>query len=79
MGYKLTDFTLVERLYPYRFGLFLLSLCFILFGGLLMPFGIFEEVFLPIANVVNLIAGMLVISNNKIQKRSLFTWPNGFR
>ena len=30
-----------------------------------MPFGLFEDVFLPIANVVNLIAGMLVISHNK--------------
>ncbi|PQB05588.1 hypothetical protein BST85_12285 [Aureitalea marina] len=30
-----------------------------------MPFGIFEDVFLPIANTLNLVAGLLLISDNK--------------
>lgn len=63
---------LLERLYPHRFGLFLLSLSFILFGGIFMPFGMFEDVFLPIANGVNLIAGMLVIMKNKRLFRFFF-------
>lgn len=55
----------LERIYPYRFGLFLLSLSFIIFGGLLIPFDFFEDVFLPIVNVINVIAGMVLIMRNK--------------
>ena len=65
MGDRIRNSALVERLYPHRFGLFLLSLLFILFGGLFMPDRVYEELFLPVVNVVNLVAGMLLIIRHK--------------
>ena len=65
MGDRIRNSAFIERLYPLRFGLFLLSLLFILFGGLLMPLGVFEKIFLPVANTVNLVAGMLLIARSK--------------
>lgn len=44
-------------LYPYRFQLFFFSLLIVLFGSLLMPRDLFEDYFLSLFLVVNLLAG----------------------
>ncbi len=53
------------NLYPHRFTLFLISLLFILFGTLLVPLDLFDTYVTPIFFVVNILAGILLISKKK--------------
>lgn len=55
----------IEYLYPYRFTIFLVSLLFILFGTLLVPLELFDVYVTPIFFIVNILAGMLLISKKK--------------
>lgn len=56
---------LISKLYPYRFEIFLLSQIAILFGSLIVPSIFFENVLLPILFLVNLSAGIILISEKK--------------
>ncbi len=56
---------MMKKLYPYRFELFLFSQIAILFGSLLVPGNFFEDVISPLLFLVNLIAGVLLISKKK--------------
>lgn len=51
-----------DRLYHIRFELFLSSQVFILFGSLIFPAVLFENVLEPILFLINLLAGVLLIS-----------------
>lgn len=55
----------IEYLYAYRFTLFLVSLLFILFGTLLVPFDLFDTYITPVFFIVNILAGILLISKKK--------------
>ncbi len=54
-----------EKLYPYRFELFLFSQIAILFGSLIVPGNFFEIIISPILFLVNLASGVLLISKKK--------------
>jgi len=58
-----------NAMYPHRFTIFLVSLIAILFGTLIIPSGIFESVFVPLFFIVNILAGILLISNKKNQRK----------
>ncbi|MEM9077272.1 MAG: ion channel [Bacteroidota bacterium] len=51
-----------KKLYPNRFELFLSSQVAILFGSLLVPPAVFETILEPILFLVNLLAGVVLIS-----------------
>jgi hypothetical protein len=54
-----------EKLYPYRFELFFISLLAILFGGIFFPLVIFDFILSPILYLINIFAGVILISKNK--------------
>lgn len=56
---------LLKNIYDHRFEIFLLSQILILFGSLVFPGKLYEEVILPIFFLFNLITGMLLISKKK--------------
>lgn len=56
---------IIQKLYPYRFELFFFSQLAILFGSLLMPTEIFESIFNPIFFLINLFAGIVLMSKLK--------------
>ena len=56
---------MLKKLYPYRFEIFLFSQIAILFGSLIVPSILFESVLSPILFLVNLIAGIILISEKK--------------
>ncbi len=56
---------MLEKLYPYRFELFLFSQIAILFGSLIVPGDFFETVVSPILFLINLVAGIVLISKKK--------------
>ena len=60
---------MLEKLYDSRFELFLSSQVAILFGSLIMPTALFETVLDPILFLINLLAGILLIS-----KRPRLMW-----
>lgn len=47
----------LNYVYPYRFQVFFISLLMVLFGSLLMPRDIYEDYFISVFLVINLIAG----------------------
>lgn len=55
----------VEYLYQYRFTIFLVSLFLILFGTLLVPFDLFDTYFTPVFFIINILAGILLISKKR--------------
>ena len=55
----------IEYLYSYRFGIFLSSLLFILFGTLFVPSKLFDVFVNPVFFIVNILAGILLIWNKK--------------
>lgn len=55
----------IKKLFNYRFEIYFLSLLCILFGSLLFPMQLFEEVILPLFFLLNLISGILLIYNRK--------------
>ena len=56
---------MLEKVYPYRFQIFLITLMGILFGGLLFPENIYENTLSPIIFLSNLSAGIILISKRK--------------
>lgn len=56
---------LIDKLYPYRFEIFLLSQIAILFGALIVPSILFESVLSPLLFLINLFAGIILISKRK--------------
>jgi len=60
-----------EKLYPYRFELFLLTQTAILFGSLAIPLQWFEITVLPVLHIVNVIAGLVLVHQKKILFRVL--------
>ncbi len=56
---------MLRQLYPYRFEIFFFSQIAILFGSLIVPSILFESVLSPILFLVNLIAGIILISKKK--------------
>lgn len=63
---------IIKQLFQYRFELYFFSLLCILFGSLLFPMNLYEEVMLPIFFLLNLISGTLLIYKRKLFVR-LFT------
>lgn len=60
-----------EKLYNNRFEIFLFSQIAILFGSLIVPSILFESILSPILFLVNLIAGIILISEKKKLTRFL--------
>lgn len=56
---------MLAKIYPYRFEIFFFSLIAILFGSLVVPNALFENILSPILFQINLIAGILLISRKK--------------
>ncbi|GAA4275737.1 ion channel [Aquimarina mytili] len=56
---------MTEKLYSYRFELFLFSQIAILFGSLIIPGDFFETIISPILFLINLVAGIVLISKKK--------------
>lgn len=54
-----------EKIYKYRFELFLFSQVAVLFGSLLVPHSIFDEFLDPILFLVNLLVGVVLLSNKR--------------
>jgi len=56
---------MLQKLYPYRFELFFFSQIAILFGSLVFPVVLFEEVLMPALFLFNIGAGIVLISQKK--------------
>jgi hypothetical protein len=56
---------MLERLYLHRFSLFFISQIVILFGSLLIPSGVFESLVLSIFFLINIVAGIVLVSKSK--------------
>lgn len=56
---------MLHKLYKNRFEIFFISQILILFGALVFPQVLFEEILSPILFQINVLAGMLLISKNK--------------
>jgi len=54
-----------EKLYKYRFEIFFLSILSILFGGTFFPEIFFDKVLTPILYLINIAAGVILISKNR--------------
>lgn len=54
-----------HKIYTYRFELFCVTQMIILFGSLVIPGTLFESTIAPIAFLLNLIAGVILISKRK--------------
>ena len=58
---------MLEKIYPYRFPFFLISLIATLFGALIFPGSLYENIISPIISLFSLIAGVVLISRkNKL-------------
>ncbi|MCZ6595592.1 MAG: ion channel [Bacteroidetes bacterium] len=60
---------MIEKLYPYRFELFLFSQLAILFGSLIIPGALFDSLILPLLFLSIIVTGIVFIS-----KRKFFFW-----
>lgn len=60
-----------EKLYPYRFELFLSTQLSVLFGSLVIPISWFENWIMPILLIFNLFYGVLLVSKKKMVSRFL--------
>ena len=56
---------MLERIYPYRFKIFLFTLVAILFGSLMFPGDLYEKHLSNLVFIANLLAGILLISKSK--------------
>jgi hypothetical protein len=56
---------MLSRLFPYRFEIFLTSLMTILFGSLLVPSSVFEDVLFPLLLLLNILSGIVLMSKKK--------------
>ncbi|NER12890.1 hypothetical protein GWK08_05525 [Leptobacterium flavescens] len=56
---------MIKKFYKNRFEIFFFSMLTILFGSLVVPIDFFEKVLVPILFLINIIAGILLISKKK--------------
>lgn len=56
---------MIEKLYPYRFEIFFFSQVVILFGSLVIPSALYENIASPILFQINLLAGIILLSKKK--------------
>ncbi|WP_282043616.1 ion channel [Winogradskyella flava] len=56
---------MLEKLFPYRFEIFFFSQIAILFGSLVVPALIFETYLSPVLFLINLFAGIILLSKQK--------------
>jgi hypothetical protein len=56
---------MIGKLYNYRFELFFFSMLAILFGALVIPNALFENILMPVLLLFNMAIGMLLISKKK--------------
>ena len=56
---------MLEKLFPYRFELFFISLTTILFGGVFFPAQIFHTIIDPVFFIVNILSGIVMLSKTK--------------
>jgi len=56
---------MLQKLYPYRFEFFFFSQIAILFGSLIVPSNLFENIVSPILFQINLFAGIVLLSKKK--------------
>lgn len=54
-----------DKIYPYRFPIFLITLLAVLFGSLVFPESLFDNIIAPVILLFNLTAGILLISRKK--------------
>ncbi|MCE2613260.1 potassium channel family protein [Flavobacteriaceae bacterium D16] len=54
-----------DKLYPFRFELFFISMLLILFGNIVLPIPFYNTALSPLFFLINLLAGILLISKNK--------------
>lgn len=57
--------SLISKLYKYRFELFFFSQLVVLFGSLITPIELFDEVLMPILFSINIISGIILISKKR--------------
>ena len=64
---------MLNELKPYKFELFLCTQMAILFGSLVVPLSLFEDVFAPIFFLLNLLAGgLILVAKNQMRSRTFF-------
>ncbi len=56
---------MIEKIYTKRFEVFFFSKIAVLFGSLIIPIALFEDVISPILFQINLLAGILLISKKR--------------
>jgi hypothetical protein len=56
---------MIKTLYKHRFEIFLTIQLAILFGSLIFPNDFFEQLLTPILYMLNILAGMIMISKQK--------------
>ena len=64
-----------EKLVHFRFEIFLISQLAILFGGLIIPYDLFDAIFSPIFFYLNLLAGGIILISKK--NLNFFRYPDG--
>lgn len=65
---------MIDKLYAYRFELFLSTQLSILFGSLIIPIAWFENWIMPILLLCNIASGVLLISKKKRLSRFMFAF-----
>ena len=65
---------MIERLYPYRFELFLFTQLSILFGSLFIPVEWFENWVMPVFLLCNIASGVLLVAKRKKLSRFMFAF-----
>jgi len=56
---------MLDKIYPYRFNIFLFTLIAILFGSLIFPENLYENILSHLIFIGNLLAGILLISKRR--------------
>lgn len=62
---------MIDKIYPYRFELFLFTQIFILFGSIVIPLVWFENWIMPIFLLLNIASGVLLVAKKKRLSRFL--------
>jgi len=60
---------MLDKIFPYRFEFFFISLIIILFGGVFFPSQFFQTIIDPIFFLVNILSGIVLLSRTKNLKR----------
>ncbi|WP_152286702.1 ion channel [Flavicella marina] len=56
-----------SRLHPFRFEIFFFSQFLILFGSIFVTEGLFESILLPLAFIINISAGLILMSKQRVK------------